>query len=506
MAHRLLRPSALRSGRHASRGQHNAHSQTSLLHSVVRAYSTAVPAASEPWDVVIVGGGIVGAALACGLGASPLTRNKRIALVESSDLSKVQAWAPVPQSYSSRTVSITPGSYQLLKQYGVWDHIELSRTQTYTNMAVWDAVGQGQVHFGTQDLGLSQEQPMAWIMENLNLHRAALRTLADACPGVTLFDPTKVESIQRPALDLAQTEPGPMMDWPRVKLSTGQTLMTRLLIGADGARSPVRQFAKIDAAGWSYPQHGIVGILKATAQTAPQSDWVWQRFLPTGPVALLPLPGEHMALVWSMDSRFAAYLKQLPDEAFTIALNAAIHLPVEHLEFVLQQLQATNGQLDPVLLDDLMHRAKLIGASGSGGISPPLIAGVEPQSRASFPFRLQHADRYVDQRLVLIGDAAHTIHPLAGQGLNLGLADVASLVPTLEQAVATGQDLGDYNGLLGYASARYAPNLAMLGSVDKLQKLFSTGWGPVATVRSLGLNIVNHIPRLKRELVKTAML
>ncbi|KAJ1982770.1 putative ubiquinone biosynthesis monooxygenase [Dimargaris xerosporica] len=506
MAHCLLRQSTRPGSRRVSCWRPSTISLASLLHLKVRNYSTAAPATTEPWDLVIVGGGIVGATLACGLGASPLTRNKRIALVESSDLAKVRAWSPAPRSYSSRTVSITPGSYQVLKQYGVWDRIELSRMQSYTSMAVWDAVGQGQVHFGTQELGLTQDQPMAWIMENLNLHRAALQALTDTCPGVTLFDPTKVESIQKPELDPAQPEPDPMADWPRVTLSTGQTLMTRLLVGADGARSPVRQFAKIDAAGWRYPQHGIVSILKATTPTVAQSNCAWQRFLPTGPVALLPLPGQHMALVWSMDSRFVAYLKQLPDEAFTVVLNAAIHLPIEHLEFVLQQLQATKGPLTPALLDDLTHRTGSLGASSSRGLSPPLIASVEPQSRASFPFQLQHADRYIDQRLVLIGDAAHTIHPLAGQGLNLGLADVASLVPALEQAVATGQDLGNYNALLGYASARYAANLAMLGSVDKLQKLFSTDWGPIATVRSLGLNVVNHLPRLKRELVKIAML
>ncbi|RKP39065.1 hypothetical protein BJ085DRAFT_6752, partial [Dimargaris cristalligena] len=459
------------------------------------------------FDVVIVGGGIAGATLARGIGSNPALANRRVALIESSDLNKVRQWDTSPSlAYSNRTVSITPASQSTLVASGIWPHLDATRIQPYTDMKVWDGVSDGRVHFSARDLPelsragnrLNQQQPMAWILENLNLHRAALRAVDEVRDRVEIMDQTKVDHISlaqprstaspntTPTTSPGQGGAGSELDWPVLRLSSGRTLQTRLLIGADGANSPVRRFSNIGSAGWNYTQHGIVAMLKL-ADSDCVNTTAWQRFLPTGPIALLPMPHNHVALVWSMEKDFVPHLKKLPEAEFVQALNVALRLPFEDLDYLLRHIQSPTPSFSMVTEFGAYHHHH----------QPPWVAQVEPDSRASFPFKLQHADRYIGQRIALVGDAAHTIHPLAGQGLNLGLLDVASITRALESAALNGQDLGDYNSLLGYSSDRYFANLVMIGAVDKLQKLFSTSCGPLAAVRSLGLNAVNHIPVLK---------
>ncbi|KAJ1915516.1 putative ubiquinone biosynthesis monooxygenase [Tieghemiomyces parasiticus] len=485
-------------------------------HGAASTYSVA-SARTELFDVVIVGGGIAGATLARGL----VLRGRKVALVESSDLSKVRNWdgSNLSTVYSNRTVSITPASQTTLTACGVWSEVDQSRIQPYCEMHVWDGVSNGQVNFNSRDLTSPETlaaagrrdghegAPMAWIMENLNLHRAALRALDRpvAAKTVEVVDQTRVETITAgSAASLPHdTDPAVPSEWPRVHLSSGRTLAARLLVGADGANSPVRSYSKIGSAGWPYEQHGIVATLKLEGSTANTA--AWQRFLPTGPVAILPMPNNYAALVWSMDKAHVPGLKALNEADFATALNVALRLPFEDLQYLLDRLGNDRLNLTAEYGQSLAAVADTQSNSPLASSLPPWVARVEPHSRASFPYKLQHADRYIGQRVALIGDAAHTVHPLAGQGLNLGMLDVASLLRVLETAVLNGQDIGDYNCLLGYSSERYFPNLAMVGAVDKLQRLFSTSFGPLAAVRSLGLNAVNHFPLLKNEFVKVAM-
>ncbi|KAJ1959944.1 putative ubiquinone biosynthesis monooxygenase [Dispira parvispora] len=373
-------------------------------------------------------------------------------------------------------------------------------------MRVWDGISNGRIHFSAQDFQQPMDTPMAWILENLNLHRAAVKSLDQMSDKVELIDRTKVVNINESrevVNSFNADDQSACPDWPVVQLDSGRMLQTRLLVGADGANSPVRKYSQIDATGWPYPQHGIVAIMELAEDTRPVT--AWQKFLPTGTVAILPMPGNYAALVWSMEKEYVPLLKALSDDDFTCVLNAALQLPFEDLHYFLSTLKAGSVTADH-LTSDLTNRLTTNAANvTSPDYKPPVVNAIEKQSRASFPFKLQHADRYIDQRIALIGDAAHTIHPLAGQGLNLGLADVESLVAVLTEAARLGQDFGDYNCLLGYSSARYFPNLAMLGAVDKLQKLFSTGNEPVAFVRSFGFNMVNSMPGFKAWLTKIAM-
>ncbi|KAJ1651064.1 putative ubiquinone biosynthesis monooxygenase, partial [Dispira simplex] len=365
-------------------------------------------------------------------------------------------------------------------------------------MRVWDGVSNGRIHFSAQDFPQPPGTPMAWILENLNLHRAAVKSLDQMTDKVELIDCTKVVHINecREVMNSANADDEPWCpDWPVLQLDSGRMLQTRLLVGADGANSPVRKYSQIDATGWPYSQHGIVAIMKLAEETRPVT--AWQRFLPTGTVAILPMPDNYAALVWSMEIEYVPLLKALSDEEFTCVLNAALQLPFEDLRYFLSNLKAGNVATDRLISDLTGRLTTNVTNPTSPEYKPPVVNTIDKQSRASFPFKLQHADRYIDKRIALIGDAAHTIHPLAGQGLNLGLADVQSLLSVLTEAARLGQDFGDYNFLLGYSSERYFPNLAMLGAVDKLQKLFSTDNESVAFVRSFGFNVVNSMPGFK---------
>jgi len=210
--------------------------------------------------------------------------------------------------------------------------------------------------------------------------------------------------------------------------------------------------------------------------------------LPTGPVAMLPLPGNYGTLVWSTTPELAAHLKSLSPKDFIAMVNAAFRLSPVDLAYLHEQ---KDGQSE-----ELTWRSQHTNFDSQR--IPRNIVGVQEGSVASFPLKLRHADTYIGERVALVGDAAHTTHPLAGQGLNQGQGDVESLVKTIEYAVAHGQDIGVHMSLDSYNSERYAANHLLLGVVDKLHKLYSVENGPIVPLRSLGLKAVNALTPLKQ--------
>jgi len=328
--------------------------------------------------------------------------------------------------------------------------------------------------------------------ENLNTTSALLSSLDDHSK-VDMLDNTRVEGI---ALG-EETETLDFRSWPIVSLQdTTRKLAARLLVGADGANSPVRTFADINARGWDYDRHGVV----ATVQTEGMG-WggethkiAYQRFLPTGPIALLALPGNTASLVWSTTPERAAKLKSLSSEDFMAMVNAAFRLLPVDLDYMHTM---PNGQVE-----ELEWREK---ATAFDPVKiPQKVMSVQEGSIASFPLRMRHADTYVGERVALIGDAAHTIHPLAGQGLNQGLGDAQALAKHVNNAIAVGRDIGSSWTLDGYNAEQWAKNNAMLGVVDKLHKLYSARSGPVVWGRSLGLDAVNKLGWLKGYFMKQA--
>ncbi|KAI0239118.1 putative ubiquinone biosynthesis monooxygenase [Massospora cicadina] len=271
-------------------------------------------------------------------------------------------------------------------------------------------------------------------------------------------------------------------------------LLGALMMGADGANSPVRTFAGIESMGWDYNQYGVVGTLETSHNLA---DCAWQRFLPTGTLALLPLDATHSSMVWSLPPEFANKLHKLPLENVSRLIQAALTAAPEDVEFFLKQIKAET-LVDEDL--DLSWRAPHPYPEGL-----PLIISVVPGSIAAFPLRMRHVDWYVASRVALVGDATHTIHPLAGQGLNLGLADTNSLGAHLTRGLLGGSDIGCLTLLQGYASDCYLSNLAMLGVTDKINHLFRASDPILPALRSFGFNILDkYFPAIKNAAVKIA--
>lgn len=415
-------------------------------------------------------------------GSSPATANLKVALIESQDLSKTRAFSLPPNQFSNRCSSLTPSSVRFLDKIGAWTHIQRDRVQAYQEMQVWDGITGARIEFDWP--AEKQGGTIAYMNENLNLTSGLLKRIGEM-GGVEVLDGQKVEDI---VLGQA-TEDVDLSSWPVVQLSGGRKLAARLLVGADGANSPVRTFAGIGSKGWDYERHGVVATIQLDGNGwgGEEVKTAYQRFLPTGPVAMLPLPGSFSTLVWSTTPALAAHLKTLSAKDFIAMVNAAFRLSPVDLAYMHTQAE---GQAE-----EFKWRSQHTDFDTQR--IPQLAVGVQEGSVASFPLKLRQADTYIGERVALVGDAAHTIHPLAGQGLNQGQGDVESLAKTIEFAVTHGQDIGVQMSLETYNAERYAANHVLLGICDKLHKLYAIESGPLVPLRSLGLRAVNALAPVK---------
>ncbi|WP_198265095.1 UbiH/UbiF/VisC/COQ6 family ubiquinone biosynthesis hydroxylase [sulfur-oxidizing endosymbiont of Gigantopelta aegis] len=386
------------------------------------------------YDIVIVGGGMVGATLACALGNSSL----KVAVIEAyqSDFN----WPK--NSHDIRVSAITHASQHIFENLGVWDSMQQDGVAAYTKMHVWDATGQGQIHFDSVEVG---QADLGHIIENRIIQKAVQNKLADF-DNIELLMPLQLQSLQ-------------MYDSGVELISTdGQKITTDLLVGADGANSWVRKQTEISLTTWAYEQSAVV--CNVSTSEANQSA-CWQQFMPTGPLAFLPLEDGQSSIVWSTTEEQAQALVAMDKQAFN------------------QELQMTFGSS--------LGRIQLTS------------------ERASFPLRLRHANQYVQEHLALIGDAAHTVHPLAGQGVNLGLLDAAVLAEEILRAHEQQRVLGGLATLRRYERRRKGENIAMLAAMDGFKRLFSNDITPFKLLRNSGLNLADKLSPVKNLLIKRAM-
>ncbi len=386
------------------------------------------------FDVVIAGGGMVGAALACALGEAGF----QVAMVEREPPSG--GWPE--DEVDLRVSALTRASQRILQRLGAWPRMEEMRVSPYREMRVWDARG-GKIHFDAADIG---EPDLGHIVENRVTQLALWESLAKL-EAVRAFTPERVKGFKHHP-----------QDGMRVELASGEVLGGRLLVAAEGATSPIRESAGITSSGWAYDQHAIVATIEVEKH---HGEVARQRFMPTGPLALLPINDGRCSIVWSTSPDQAERLMALDEAPFCEELTRA--------------------------------SARMLGR----------VTGAGP--RAAFPLRLRNADRYVLPGLALVGDAAHGIHPLAGQGVNLGFLDAATLFDVLREAREHRRDLGSMATLRRYERARKTEDMAMLGVMDLFKRTFSNDNLALALIRNLGLEIADRSGPLKHLMARRAL-
>lgn len=396
---------------------------------------------AQPFDVVIVGAGLAGSALAVALGESEL----RVALIEAQTLAP--GWPDLGdgvEGYDPRVVALTEASRHWLQTLHAWNDIESRRVCAYRHMRVWDGVGTGAIDF---DAGTVNQPLLGHIAENRLVQAALMQRVRSS--RVVLFNPARLESLQR-------TEAG-----VRVTLEDGRSLQASLLVGADGGRSRVRQWSGLATREWDYGHHALVATV---ACEKPHEATAWQRFMPEGPLAFLPLAGgdqHYCSIVWS-----------------TLSAQAEQLMALDEVHFCRRLTEAFEARL-----------GRVTAAS----------------RRFSFPLQQMHAVDYCQPGLALIGDAAHTIHPLAGQGINLGLQDARVLAEEVLRAQRRRLPVGDIAVLGRYQRRRKGQNLLLMGAMEGFKRLFASRQTALLMGRNIGMSWLQRQEPLKRPLIRAAM-
>lgn len=424
------------------------------------------------FDVIVAGGGMTGGLLAAALGVDS---SLEICVLESREPAPFEPGS-TPE-YAIRVSALSIATERMFRRVGAWQGVLERRACPYRSMRVWSdddtrrragkGRGKGSGEDSGEDSGRSRRkdsgtdsgkgsgtvfdaadidaEALGHIVENRVVQLALLERLAEL-PNVTVKCPARLES--------CQVRQGAT----RVTLDDGEVLHTRLLVGADGASSAVRELAGFTHVKEPYEQHALVATV---ATRLPQQSITWQHFVPSGPQAFLPLCGAHASMVWYHEPDEIARLKALDDDAFAREMEATFPTELGGIERVIE--------------------------------------------RASFPIARAHADQYVAEGIALIGDAAHTVHPLAGQGVNLGMLDAACLAEVIVAAERAGRDIGTLRTLRKYERWRRGENALMIAILDGFHRAFGPQPAPLRRLRSLVLDAADKGGPIKMLVMKRAM-
>lgn len=390
---------------------------------------------STDYDVVIVGAGIVGLTLACHLKDKGL----RIALLNKDRLDKKNATL----TSQLRVIAVTLGSQQLLDQLKIWQRLDTKQYAPFRCMQVWESGQAAQLFFDSADIG---QASLGYIVKNFDLEQA-LYAQAITDPELTWLIPDTLMELQQEENHVV------------IALASGKEISTRLLVGADGDQSKVRQLADFYIKSTDYAQHALI----ATVKTELTHDQIARQiFLENGPLAFLPLKeAHHCSIVWSNTSEEVQRLAAIDDEAFCAELT--------------QVFEQRLGEV------------------------------ISTSSRLSYPLKTQEAEQYIKSSIALIGDAAHIIHPLAGQGANLGMADAQCLAKIILEANQKHRSIGALHTLRRYERERRFHNRVMMGGVDAIKYLFATHNLFLQKTRQFGLSVFNNVTCLKNTIARYAM-
>lgn len=407
---------------------------------------------TKEFDVIIAGAGMVGASLACLLARLPL----RVALIDRQPLRPADAEDSAQFSgdqFDPRVSAISQASKALFTDLGVWDAINARRVCNYHDMEVWDAEGTGSISFSAAEINQAE---LGSIVENSAI-LGALHSRIEKLENLVSITPFSIDALEYRHAGSEQLV--------ELTAEDGQTLRAPLVVAADGANSKLRQLAKFECREWDYEQQALVTTVRTEREHA---NTAMQRFLETGPLAFLPLrlaenddDQHYCSIVWTMEPEQAERALALSEEAFNAELGAA-------LEFRLGQIASS-------------------------------------AKRFVFPLKQRHAIDYVKPGIVLVGDAAHTIHPLAGQGVNLGLLDAKALAQELSRGIAAGRSVADVTVLQRYQRRRKGNNLSMMWLMEGFKRLFAQQDLGVRWLRNVGMNAADKITPVKNQMMRKAM-
>jgi ubiquinone biosynthesis UbiH/UbiF/VisC/COQ6 family hydroxylase len=391
-------------------------------------------------DVIVIGAGMVGAATACMLARSGFS----VQVVEQREPRPFDSSDPV----GLRVSALSPGSQNVLTEAGAWKRIAEQRHCPYRRMKVEDGDEKTVLEFNSAEFALER---LGSIVENDLVQWCLWQQMQDLA-NIEVICPESVQDIRFEADDA------------QVDLLDGRTISAALLVGADGANSRVRQAMGIDQTFWDYGQQGIVSVVKSSLAN---TGLAWQRFMPGGPLAFLPLADGSSSIVWSRPNDEARELLAMDDAGFLQSLQGAVQKSGED-----------------------MPASSLFGELQSCG------------PRGSFPLTMALSETYTAHNAVLIGDAAHVVHPLAGQGVNLGFLDAAALVETLLKARKESRELGDARHLQAFSRWRRSESELMARGIHGIRSLFSIQ--PLSLLRRLGLGMVSRSWSAKESFIRRA--
>ncbi|MGH1471873.1 MAG: UbiH/UbiF/VisC/COQ6 family ubiquinone biosynthesis hydroxylase [Cellvibrionaceae bacterium] len=403
---------------------------------------------SNDYDIVVAGAGLVGASMACAIASNPATCRLKIAVVDPGSSPTLFSGT----HFDPRVVALTRNSQLFLKKLSVWDQIEAQRVTPYQKMFVWDGEGTANIEFNCHDF---KQKNLGFIAENSLVLTTLLKRMEDFS-NITVYRKMKIEDVLKKERENIEIT---LLNNNNHK----QKINSDLLIAADGANSDIRNKLSMKTREWDYGHDAIVTTVRTEKS---HENTAWQRFISSGPLAFLPLTtvngdDHYCSIVWSLSKDIVPEIMMKTDEEFLETLSSAFEYKLGSVESVAQ--------------------------------------------RFSFPLRQRHAVDYAQPGVALIGDAAHTIHPLAGQGVNLGLLDVQVLASEIIRAKKRGIPLSDFSLLKRYQRQRKSDNLSMMATMEGFKRLFGSDNPTLHVLRNEGMERLNSLPMLKNVIAKKAM-
>ncbi|XXG67939.1 hypothetical protein AAC387_Pa06g1165 [Persea americana] len=456
---------------------------------------------ADQYDIAIVGGGMVGMALACALSSMPLTKHLNVAIIDSNPALGLRNFVKKDDLPDPRVSTVTPATISFFKDVGAWDYVQQQRHAFFDKMQVWDYTGLGYTRYNARDVG---KEILGCVVENKVLHASLLSCLQNSDFQKTIY-PARLASMtlqsSHPSADrefqpsntkgLSLLQKKHLGSIAKLELTDGSSLHAKLVVGADGSKSRVREIAGLQTTGWNYSQNAVICTVEHTVENL----CAWQRFLPAGPIALLPIGNKFSNIVWTMSPEEASVHKTMSEDDFLKAVNHALDYG-----YGPHPTSISHGQH----IDGFMSSGVSMPSSGSDNFEvPPKVVKLVSE-RMAFPLSLMHALDYASHRIVLIGDSAHTIHPLAGQGVNLGFGDASALSNAIAEGILTGGDIGELTLLKKYEKERKPANIMMMGILDGFQKAYSVDFAPLNLLRAAAMQGAQYFQPLKKTIISYA--